>query len=101
MVLHRASQAMGQAIAAGCLYQHASDISAGQPGRLSIHSAGSLRDACATPGYTQVSLEKRNNKKALLSRGKRAGQHVKINRYYITYGCRKAHHVAPSRSVTL
>ena len=26
---------------------------------------------------------------------------MKINRYYITHGCRKAHHVAPSRSVTL
>jgi len=77
MVLHRASQALGQAIAARCLvhsYQHASDISAGQRGRLSIHSAGSIRDACATCGYIQVLLEKRNNERALLSLGKRAGQ---------------------------
>ena len=88
MMLHRASQALGQAIAARCLvhsYQHASDISAGQRGCLSIHSAGSIRDGCATCGYTQVPLEKRNNsEKALLSResrGKRAGGHVKISRY--------------------
>ena len=51
-IVHR--RPLGQAIAVRCLvhsYQHASDISAGQPGRLSIHSAGSLRDACATCGY--------------------------------------------------
>ena len=87
-----------------CSYQHASDISAGQRECLSIHSAGNIRDVCATRRYIQVPLEKRNNKKALLSHAAEelpAGQHAKISRYYTTHGCRKAHHVAPSRSVTL
>lgn len=83
-IVHR--RPLGQAIAARCLvhsYQHASDISAGQPGRLSIHSAGSLRDACATCGYhSGVTGAAQQQEGIVVSRqeSKTAGQHVKISR---------------------
>ena len=40
-------------------------------------------------------------KDGLVVSRRRAGQQVKISRYCLTRGCRKAHHVAPSQSVTL
>jgi hypothetical protein len=73
----------GQANAARCLvrgYQHASDISAGQRGRLSSHSTGSNHGLCAACRFAQVTFKRYEIARAIVLSSRTADDSVKTGR---------------------